>query len=77
MKTEPQCLWTTGVITRESTALPDTDYMKAEDTRLDSTEKAVKVYIDGSATTIGASAYAGWGMWSPDNVNFKESGPLK
>eukprot|EP00972_Heterocapsa_arctica_P096572 14248053-Heterocapsa_arctica.AAC.1 len=51
--------------------------MKAEDTRQDSTEKADKVYIDGSATKIGASAYAGWGMWSPDNSNFKENGPLK
>eukprot|EP00972_Heterocapsa_arctica_P053854 7931058-Heterocapsa_arctica.AAC.1 len=51
--------------------------MKAEDTGLDRTEKADKVYIDGSATKIGASAYAGWGLWSPANVNFKESGPLK
>eukprot|EP00972_Heterocapsa_arctica_P009427 1387948-Heterocapsa_arctica.AAC.1 len=51
--------------------------MRAEDTCLDSSEKAVKVYIDGSATNIGASAYAGCGMWSPDNGNFKENGPLK
>eukprot|EP00972_Heterocapsa_arctica_P076787 11325124-Heterocapsa_arctica.AAC.1 len=36
-----------------------------------------KVYIDGSATKIGASAYAGWGMWSPDNPNFKENDALK
>eukprot|EP00972_Heterocapsa_arctica_P087358 12883695-Heterocapsa_arctica.AAC.1 len=77
MNSEPQCLWTTGVITKEYTALPETEYMKAEDTRHDSTEKAEKAYIDGSATKIGASAYAGWGMWSPDNGNFKENGPLK
>eukprot|EP00972_Heterocapsa_arctica_P074836 11043003-Heterocapsa_arctica.AAC.1 len=51
--------------------------MKAEDTRHNCNEKASKVYIDGSATTIGASAYAGWGMWSPDNANFKENRPLK
>eukprot|EP00972_Heterocapsa_arctica_P056455 8329355-Heterocapsa_arctica.AAC.1 len=24
-----------------------------------------------------ASAYAGWGMWSRDNADFKENGPLK
>eukprot|EP00972_Heterocapsa_arctica_P046054 6793959-Heterocapsa_arctica.AAC.1 len=39
-------------------------------------EHAKKVYIDGSSTKIGASAYAGWGMWSPDNANFKENGAL-
>eukprot|EP00972_Heterocapsa_arctica_P097977 14456623-Heterocapsa_arctica.AAC.1 len=26
---------------------------------------------------IGASAFAGWGMWSPGNPNFKDNGPLK
>eukprot|EP00972_Heterocapsa_arctica_P046069 6796005-Heterocapsa_arctica.AAC.1 len=51
--------------------------MKAEDICLDCTEQADKVYIDGSATKIRASAYAGWGMWSPDNANFKGHGPLK
>eukprot|EP00972_Heterocapsa_arctica_P109621 16137494-Heterocapsa_arctica.AAC.1 len=51
--------------------------MEAEDTAHDSTEKAQKVYIDGSATKIGANAYAGWGMWSPDNANFKEHEALK
>eukprot|EP00972_Heterocapsa_arctica_P094723 13967532-Heterocapsa_arctica.AAC.1 len=62
MKSEPQCLLTNGVITKEYTALPETEYMNAEDNKHDCTEKAEKVYIDGSATTIGASAYAGWGM---------------
>eukprot|EP00972_Heterocapsa_arctica_P030865 4541524-Heterocapsa_arctica.AAC.1 len=51
--------------------------MKAEDICLDCNEKADKVYIDGSATKIGASAHAGWGMWSPDNANFEENEPLK
>eukprot|EP00972_Heterocapsa_arctica_P079361 11695584-Heterocapsa_arctica.AAC.1 len=77
MNSEPQCLWTTGVIMKECTSLPETAYMKAKDIKLESTEKAEKVYIDGSATKIRASAYAGWGMWSPDNVNFKENGPMK
>eukprot|EP00972_Heterocapsa_arctica_P051062 7506646-Heterocapsa_arctica.AAC.1 len=67
MNSEPQCLWTTGVITKDFTALPATEYMKADDISLNCTEKADKVYIDGSATKTGASAYAGWGMWSPDN----------
>eukprot|EP00972_Heterocapsa_arctica_P005708 843766-Heterocapsa_arctica.AAC.1 len=39
-------------------------------------ENNKKVYIDGSATKIGASAYAGWGMWSPDTPNFKDNGAL-
>eukprot|EP00972_Heterocapsa_arctica_P073054 10791430-Heterocapsa_arctica.AAC.1 len=51
--------------------------MKAEDNSLNCTEKAVKIYIDGSAAKIGASAYAGWGMWSPYNTNYTENGPLK
>ena len=77
MNSEPHGLWTTGVITEEYTALPKTAYMEAEDNVHDSTEKTQKVYIDGSATKIGASAYAGWGIWSPDNANFKENGALK
>eukprot|EP00972_Heterocapsa_arctica_P028439 4182101-Heterocapsa_arctica.AAC.1 len=71
MNSEPQCLWTTGVITKYYTALPETEYMKGEDISLPCIEKAKQIYIDGSATTIGASAYAGWGMWSPDKANFK------
>eukprot|EP00972_Heterocapsa_arctica_P065209 9626569-Heterocapsa_arctica.AAC.1 len=62
MNSEPHCLWTTGVLTKKYTALPKTQYMAAEDTVHDSTEAAQKVYIYGSATKIGASAYAGWGM---------------
>eukprot|EP00972_Heterocapsa_arctica_P107806 15878128-Heterocapsa_arctica.AAC.1 len=76
MTAEPQCLWATGVITKDWTALQETKYMKQNDIFQTCTEHAKKVYIDGSATKIGASAYAGWGMWSPDNSNLKESGAL-
>eukprot|EP00972_Heterocapsa_arctica_P098384 14518944-Heterocapsa_arctica.AAC.1 len=34
MNSEPQCLWTTGVITNNFTALPETEHMKAEDISL-------------------------------------------
>eukprot|EP00972_Heterocapsa_arctica_P069392 10253677-Heterocapsa_arctica.AAC.1 len=63
MNAEPQCLWTAAVITKEWTALEETDYMKEQDLCQACTEnKQNKMYIDGSATKIGASAYAGWGM---------------
>eukprot|EP00972_Heterocapsa_arctica_P009879 1452783-Heterocapsa_arctica.AAC.1 len=51
--------------------------MRQEDTEVNGAEAAQKVYIDGSATKIGASAYAGWGMWSPDNPNYKDNDALK
>eukprot|EP00972_Heterocapsa_arctica_P039389 5800334-Heterocapsa_arctica.AAC.1 len=51
--------------------------MKEHDICQPCTENVKKVYIDGSATKIGASAYAGWGMRSPDNPNFKETGALR
>eukprot|EP00972_Heterocapsa_arctica_P090060 13288053-Heterocapsa_arctica.AAC.1 len=35
------------------------------------------VFIDGSSYKIGNSSYSGWGLWSPDDVNFRENGPLK
>eukprot|EP00972_Heterocapsa_arctica_P105260 15509341-Heterocapsa_arctica.AAC.1 len=38
--------------------------------------KVTKVYNDGSATTVGASCYAGWGHWTPDDRLFNECGPL-
>eukprot|EP00972_Heterocapsa_arctica_P003991 594194-Heterocapsa_arctica.AAC.1 len=50
--------------------------MKQNDICQTCTEHANNFYIDGSATKIGASAYAGWGMWSPDNATLKESGAL-
>eukprot|EP00972_Heterocapsa_arctica_P005461 806458-Heterocapsa_arctica.AAC.1 len=51
--------------------------MKEQDLCQPCTENNKKVDIDGSATKVGASAYAGWGMWSPDNQNVKENGALK
>eukprot|EP00972_Heterocapsa_arctica_P071745 10597055-Heterocapsa_arctica.AAC.1 len=51
--------------------------MKEQDLCQPCNEHTKKVYIDGSSTKIGASAYAGWGMWSPDNPNVKDSVPLK
>eukprot|EP00972_Heterocapsa_arctica_P042748 6304095-Heterocapsa_arctica.AAC.1 len=42
MNSEPHCLWTTGVITKEYTALPSTEAMRAEDIAKHSTEKAQK-----------------------------------
>eukprot|EP00972_Heterocapsa_arctica_P101039 14892223-Heterocapsa_arctica.AAC.1 len=51
--------------------------MRQEDTEVIGTETAQKVYTDGSATKIGASAYAGWGMWPPDNPNYTETDALR
>eukprot|EP00972_Heterocapsa_arctica_P058597 8641700-Heterocapsa_arctica.AAC.1 len=65
-----------GVITKDWNALEETDYMKQQDLCQPCTENTQMVYIDGSATKIGASSYAGWGMWSPDNPNFKANGAL-
>eukprot|EP00972_Heterocapsa_arctica_P097341 14360774-Heterocapsa_arctica.AAC.1 len=60
MNSEQQCLWAAGVSTKDYTALPETEYMKDEHISLPCTEKAEQIYIDGSATQIGASAHAGW-----------------
>eukprot|EP00972_Heterocapsa_arctica_P082987 12228669-Heterocapsa_arctica.AAC.1 len=35
-----------------------------------------KVYIDGSATKVGASCFAGWGLWTPDDQQSNECGPF-
>eukprot|EP00972_Heterocapsa_arctica_P029589 4359060-Heterocapsa_arctica.AAC.1 len=51
--------------------------MKEQDLCQPCAENTKKVYIDGSVTKNGASAYAGWGMWSPDNPTLKENGALK
>eukprot|EP00972_Heterocapsa_arctica_P047169 6958605-Heterocapsa_arctica.AAC.1 len=56
MNSEPQCLWTTGEITNDFTALRETEHMKAEDISLNCIGKADRVYIDGSATKIRASS---------------------
>eukprot|EP00972_Heterocapsa_arctica_P089359 13175316-Heterocapsa_arctica.AAC.1 len=39
--------------------------------------KVKKVYIDGSPFKVGASNYSGWGIWTPDEQNFNDNGPLK
>eukprot|EP00972_Heterocapsa_arctica_P005296 784713-Heterocapsa_arctica.AAC.1 len=43
MNSEPQCLWTTGVITKEYTALPKTEAMMEKDVVGNNTDKAHKV----------------------------------
>eukprot|EP00972_Heterocapsa_arctica_P039440 5809089-Heterocapsa_arctica.AAC.1 len=60
MHTQPDCLWASGVITKDWTTLEDTVYINADDVCHPCTEHTKKVYVDGSATTIGASSYAGW-----------------
>eukprot|EP00972_Heterocapsa_arctica_P017471 2581429-Heterocapsa_arctica.AAC.1 len=40
MNSEPQCLWTTGMITKHLTVLPETEHMKAEDIRLNCIAKS-------------------------------------
>eukprot|EP00972_Heterocapsa_arctica_P083018 12232718-Heterocapsa_arctica.AAC.1 len=42
MNSEPQYLWTTGVIIKEFTTLPDTEQMRQEDTEVIATETAQK-----------------------------------
>eukprot|EP00972_Heterocapsa_arctica_P045784 6757156-Heterocapsa_arctica.AAC.2 len=49
------------IITSDWTTLSETEYMKATDTCHPCEGIIKKVYIDGSATTIGASCYAGCG----------------
>eukprot|EP00972_Heterocapsa_arctica_P072964 10774996-Heterocapsa_arctica.AAC.1 len=34
------------------------------------------VFIDGSSYNIGNSNCSGWGIWSPDDHNFNDNGPL-
>jgi hypothetical protein len=61
----------TGLITSDCTTLPEKDYMKAKDTCHPCKGLITNVYI-GSATTIGASCDAGWGLWTPDDQSFNE-----
>eukprot|EP00972_Heterocapsa_arctica_P047623 7023970-Heterocapsa_arctica.AAC.1 len=64
MNSEPHCLWTTGVITKEYTALPPTDQMSAEDAAKDNSQKAQKCIC--------------WvGNVVPGQPNFKENDALK
>eukprot|EP00972_Heterocapsa_arctica_P110933 16335363-Heterocapsa_arctica.AAC.1 len=60
------CFWLAGIVP-SAWPLPDTENMKAVEVRHPCEGKAKKVYIDGSATKLEASCYAGWGLWIPDN----------
>eukprot|EP00972_Heterocapsa_arctica_P018943 2797475-Heterocapsa_arctica.AAC.1 len=53
MNSEPQCLWSTGVITKENTALPETEYMKAEDLSLNSTEEQTRSILTARPQQLG------------------------
>eukprot|EP00972_Heterocapsa_arctica_P077981 11498842-Heterocapsa_arctica.AAC.1 len=64
-------------MTSDLTKLKETDCMKAVDHCHNIVVETQKVYIDGSATYVGASAYAGWGLWTPGNPNFNDNGALK
>ncbi len=74
---KPDCFWTTGVVTKDWTTLPDSEHMLDTDLCHECNGTAKTVYIDGSSYKIGNSNYSGWGLWSPDDVNFRDSGPLK
>eukprot|EP00972_Heterocapsa_arctica_P105492 15543821-Heterocapsa_arctica.AAC.1 len=50
--------------------------MKAVEVCHPCTGKVKKIDIDGSSTKVGASCYAGWGPWTPDDQKFNECGPL-
>eukprot|EP00972_Heterocapsa_arctica_P013785 2033827-Heterocapsa_arctica.AAC.1 len=63
-------------MTSDWTKLKETDFMTAVDHCHDIGMETQKVYIDGSATKVGASAYAGWGLWTPGNLNLNENGAL-
>eukprot|EP00972_Heterocapsa_arctica_P095950 14158265-Heterocapsa_arctica.AAC.1 len=51
--------------------------MKEEDICHECKGTAKTVLIDGSSYNIGNSNYSGWGIWSPDENNFNNNGPLK
>eukprot|EP00972_Heterocapsa_arctica_P023396 3446967-Heterocapsa_arctica.AAC.1 len=65
-----------GIITSDWTTLPESDYMKTTEVCHPCKGIINNVYIDGSATKIRASCYAGWGLWTPDDHHFNVSGPL-
>eukprot|EP00972_Heterocapsa_arctica_P019953 2943458-Heterocapsa_arctica.AAC.1 len=74
---KPECFWSAGVITSDWTTLPMTDLMKDEDTCHACKGIIKKVCIDGSATKVGASCYAGWGPWTPDDHTSNGNETLK
>eukprot|EP00972_Heterocapsa_arctica_P035634 5242817-Heterocapsa_arctica.AAC.1 len=50
--------------------------MKAEEICHECKGMVKTVFIDGSSYNIGNSNYSGWGLWSPDDNNVNENGPL-
>jgi ribonuclease HI len=74
---KPECFWNTGVVTNEWTTLPDSKHMLDIDLCHECNGTAKTVFIDGSSYKIGNSNYSGWGLWSPDDVDFRDNGPLK
>eukprot|EP00972_Heterocapsa_arctica_P104001 15327794-Heterocapsa_arctica.AAC.1 len=69
-------LWTAGIVPSDWTSLPDSDFTKATEVCHPCNGIINKVYIDGSATKVGAMCFAGWGLWTPDNPSFNDCGPL-
>eukprot|EP00972_Heterocapsa_arctica_P057730 8516501-Heterocapsa_arctica.AAC.1 len=65
-----------GIVPSGWSTCLDTDHMKADAACHPCKGNIKKVYIDGSATKVGASCYAGWGLWTPDDRSFNECGPL-
>eukprot|EP00972_Heterocapsa_arctica_P108168 15929648-Heterocapsa_arctica.AAC.1 len=61
-----------GIIASDWTTLPDSAYMKATEVRHPREGIIKKVYVDGSATEVGASCYAALGLWTPDDQRFNE-----
>jgi ribonuclease HI len=64
------------VVTQDWTTLPDSIHMNSPEVCHECNGQAKTVYIDGSYYKIGKRNYSGWGIWSPDESNFTENGPL-
>eukprot|EP00972_Heterocapsa_arctica_P027861 4097190-Heterocapsa_arctica.AAC.1 len=65
-----------GIMTSDITTLPESEHMKATDSCHPCKGVIKHVDIDGSATNIGASSYAGWGLWTPDDHRFNNHLPF-
>eukprot|EP00972_Heterocapsa_arctica_P088559 13057758-Heterocapsa_arctica.AAC.1 len=72
---KPECFWMAGIITSDWTTSPESEDMKATEVRHPRKGSIKKVCIDGSATNIEASCYAGWGLWTLDDQSVNGSGP--
>eukprot|EP00972_Heterocapsa_arctica_P102563 15115875-Heterocapsa_arctica.AAC.1 len=74
---KPECFWNAGVVTKDWTTLPESKAMQEIDLCHECKGTPNIVFIDGSSYNIGNSSYSGWGIWSPDDVSFRENGTLK